>query len=164
MSKLRGVVIAVTAWLLMVGVIAAQVSAAENFEALMSGAQEVPPLDTRSFGRTVFQVSDDGTALNYTVIVGSIVDVTQAHIHLGERGTNGPVVAFLFGFNPDGVTVNGILAEGVITDESIFPVPGFEGTLEALLKRMRAGTTYVNVHTKARPAGEIRGQIIGIGP
>jgi hypothetical protein len=32
-------------------------------------------------------------------------------------------------------------------------------TLDDLLEQMRAGNTYVNVHTKAHPGGEIRGQI-----
>ena len=35
------------------------------------------------------------------------------------------------------------------------------GDFDELVRAMRAGATYVNVHTDARPAGEIRGQWVG---
>jgi hypothetical protein len=52
----------------------------------------------------------------------------------------------------------GTLGEGTITAASL--VGGLLGQpLSALVDAMRAGNTYVNVHTLAFPPGEIRGQI-----
>jgi hypothetical protein len=129
-----------------------------NFRAHLSGDEEVPPVDTQGQGQVIFQLNRDGTELSYKLIVANIEDVTQAHIHLAPAGQNGPVVAFLFGFVFGGVTTNGILAEGtLIADDLIGPLSG--GGLADLINAMRAGNTYVNVHTIAHPPGESRGQI-----
>ncbi len=129
----------------------------------LTGAEEVPPVETAALGAAVFRLSADGTRLNFGIIVGRIEAVTQAHIHLGVRGENGPIAAFLFGFVEASPSINGVLLKGVITDDDVLAPAGFEGTLAALVERMRSGGTYVNVHTAAHPAGEIRGQIRGIG-
>jgi hypothetical protein len=139
---------------------------ANQFVAPMSGDQEVPPVDSNGTGNTVFQLSEDGDSLHYQLIVANTENVTQAHIHLAPAGENGPVVVFLFGFVDGGVTQNGVLAEGTITEADLIPRPGigFDGTLESLLAEMHAGNAYVNVHTVAYPPGEIRGQIMPAGP
>ena len=86
-----------------------------------------------------------------------IVGVTQAHIHRGLPSANGPVVAFLFGRVAPGGAIHGTFAKGTITEDDLLgPLAGdFSGFVEAL----RNGELYVNVHTAAHPAGEIRGQI-----
>jgi len=129
-----------------------------NFVAHLSGGQEVPPAVTGGQGQAIFKLSPDGLSLSYKLIVANIADVTQSHIHLAPAGVNGPVVAFLFGFVPGGVTVNGILAEGTITAANLVgPLAG--QPLSALLEEMNNGGAYVNVHTLSYPGGEIRGQI-----
>jgi len=51
-----------------------------------------------------------------------------------------------------------LLAEGTITaSDLVGPLAG--QPLSALIEAMRAGNTYVNVHTVQFPAGEIAGQI-----
>lgn len=142
---------------------AVSMSDQRNFVAPLSGDQEVPPNDSQGTGVAKFKLSEDGTELSYKLIVANIDNVTQAHIHCGAEGVNGPVVAFLFGFVADGVTVNGVLAEGTIT--SVIPrpdspaCPGGVADFDDLLAKMRSGDAYVNVHTVELPPGEIRGQI-----
>ncbi|RBI60790.1 hypothetical protein DMJ13_17790 [halophilic archaeon] len=136
----------------------------------LSGAQEVPPVETSGQGAAVFKLSDhgDGPHIHYALLVATIKNVTQAHIHLGQKGENGPIVAFLFGKKnkegefssalEQGVTENGVLATGTITAEDLVgPLAG--KSLSNLVEAMRAGSTYVNVHTEQNPPGEIRGQI-----
>lgn len=137
-----------------------------NFGANLSGDEEVPPNDSRGRGHAQFWLSKDGTSLRYKLIVANIENVTQAHIHLAPRGANGPVVTFLFGFVAGGVTENGVLAEGTITQSNLIarPAIGFGATMAELLAAMRTGNAYVNVHTVRIPAGEIRGQIEEHGP
>lgn len=131
----------------------------DNFTAPLKGDQEVPPVETNATGVATFKLSKDGLELSYKVNVGgNIENVTQAHIHIGERGENGPVTVFLFGPSDPPVSPNGPLADGTITaDDLIGPLEG--QTLSALIEEMAAGGTYVNVHTTANPSGEIRGQI-----
>lgn len=129
-----------------------------NFTAPLEGEQEVPPVETKGTGVAKFQLSKDGTELSYKLISSNIDGVTQSHIHVGAAGVNGPVVVFLFGFVADGVSPNGVLAQGTITaSDLVGPLAGMP--LSVLLAEMEAGNTYVNVHTIANPGGEIRGQI-----
>jgi hypothetical protein len=137
-------------------------AASRTFVAPLSGSQEVPAVDTNATGVAVFRLSKDGTELSYRLNVANIVDVTQAHIHLGPAGVNGPVVAWLYPSGPPAQLIpgrtDGVLATGTITAESLVgPLAG--ASLADLVAEMEAGNAYVNVHTSAHPAGEIRGQL-----
>lgn len=131
----------------------------------LSADNEVPANASNGQGEVSFILNDEGTALEYKLIVANTKSITQAHIHCGEAGVNGPVVVFLFGLDPGGVNQNGILAEGTITAENIIPrdssaaCMGGVNSMEKLLEKMRNGGAYVNVHTLALPGGVIRGQI-----
>lgn len=90
--------------------------------------------------------------------VRNIRKVTQAHIHLGRVGVNGPVVAFLFGPVDFGISVNRGVVTGVITRNDLTgPLAG--RSLASLIEAFRNGRAYVNVHTVNHPNGEIRGQV-----
>jgi CHRD domain len=140
---------------------ASKAPAQDHFHATASGREEVPPNDSRGRGTATFKLSEDGSTLTYRLIVANIENVTQSHIHIAPKGVNGPVVVFLFGFVSGGVTQNGLLAEGTITQANLIarPAIGFGGTMAELLAAMRSGNAYVNVHTVAIPAGEVRGQV-----
>lgn len=144
--------------------------AALTFNAAASGDEEVPTRDTRARATAIFHVGDDGTSIDYKLIVANIENVVASHIHLGAAGVNGPVVVFLFGpVSPAGGRVQGVLAEGTITSASLTgPMAG--QTLADLIAAIQAGNTYVNVHTNDGvdpintgpgdfPGGEVRGQI-----
>lgn len=133
-----------------------------NFRAHLSGQEEVPPADTRAQGQAIFKLSADGMSLQYRLNVANIENVTQAHIHLGAQGVNGPVIVWLFPSAPPAMLIpgrfQGVLAAGVITEANL--VGQLAGqTLDDLIELMLAGETYVNVHTSQFPPGEVRGQI-----
>lgn len=153
---------------------AAAVPPARNFIAHLSGAGEVPPRDTPAHGVAKFEVNADGT-LDFKLNVVRIENVVAAHIHIGDPTVNGPVVAFLYGdVPPGGGAIQGRIADGTIqAGDLVGPLAG-QPLLE-LIGRMRAGNTYVNVHTNDGvapintgpgdfPGGEIRGQIQPLGP
>jgi len=134
-----------------------------DFSASLAGANEVPPVATEGTGLATFSLNDSQTALDYTLITYGLEDAVQAHIHIGPADENGPVVVFLFGPEEGGVTRDGVLAQGTITEADLIPVAGvFDGTMATLIDHLRAGTAYVNVHTLANPAGEIRDQVEGL--
>ena len=129
-------------------------SAGVNFVAPMSGDEEVPPVESQATGVAKFKLREEG--LVFKVNVANIEDVVASHIHCGAVGVNGPVGVTLFAGGP--VSVNGTLAEGVITAPDEGNECGWTD-LEAVLAALESGNTYVNVHTVANPGGEIRGQV-----
>lgn len=150
---------------LTIGLSGSVAARSDVFYAGLSGRHEVPPNDSRGFGFSVLKLNRGGDALHYLLVAGNIDGVTQAHIHCGGPDVNGPVVAFLFGPVPEGVTTNGIVSHGSITNAEIIPrpdsevCPGGVANFDDLIAKMRAGETYVNVHSLEFPPGEIRGQV-----
>ncbi|MFC0271792.1 CHRD domain-containing protein [Metabacillus herbersteinensis] len=130
----------------------------ELFFAKLKGSEEVPPVRTDAFGLAKFKVSSNERKIGFRLTVNNLSNFTQAHIHIGRKGVNGPVVAFLFGpVDPD-ISVNKGVVEGIITAEDLVgPLKG--KPLSNLIDLMRDGKTYVNAHTAQNPDGEIRGQI-----
>ena len=136
--------------------------ASGHHHAHMTGAQEVPARDTLAQGQTTFRISRDGESISYRLIVANIENVLQAHIHMAPAGSNGGIVVWLYPSAPPAQLIpgrtQGVLAEGVITASSL--VNALAGApLSDLIDAMRAGNTYVNVHTTQFPPGEVRGQI-----
>jgi glucose/arabinose dehydrogenase len=133
----------------------------DKFEAELEGAQENPPVTTTAGAEAEFKLDSKGRLKFELEATAHIENAQQAHIHLGARGQNGPIVAFLLPFDAAGVDFEegDEIAEGKLTDADVIERPGFDGTVAALVERMRQGRAYVNLHTTAFPAGEIRGQI-----
>jgi glucose/arabinose dehydrogenase len=132
-----------------------------RFTARLDGRQEVPANTSGATGAARFSVRRDGS-LDYRLDVAQISNVRMAHIHLGASGQNGPVVATLFD-RPEGISTydSRTIARGRISAADIVArAPGFSGTPTELLRRLRQGRAYVNVHTALLPGGEVRGQVV----
>ncbi|MGH8658225.1 MAG: CHRD domain-containing protein [Gammaproteobacteria bacterium] len=150
------------------------------FRANLAGEQEVaglvapqPGVTTETTGRFRIKFDSALTKAEFRLRVGDGVKVTQAHLHCAPAGVNGPVVAFLFNVapvpGPGGVDVDGLLAEGELTNADVVPDVDFASdpacgktidNIASLRAAMLQGCIYVNVHTEANPAGEVRGQVI----
>ena len=135
-----------------------------NFAAAVSGADQIPSNDSAATGVATMTADGAQAELRFTLVTHGAEGATQAHIHLGEADENGGVAAFLFGFEAAGVTRNGILATGELTEADLIAKGDFDGSMAQLLDRLRAGAAYVNVHTLALPPGEIRGQLGPLPP
>jgi hypothetical protein len=169
-TKILPVVVLIVLVMLVISSAAyASPAASQNFGARLSGAEEVPPRATDATGSAVFQLSDDGTRISYTVSVSNIENVVAAHIHCGAKGANGPVGVTLFMGSPGGGAISGTLAKGTITAPDSGNGCGW-ANLAAVVAAMNTGNTYVNVHTNDGvaptntgpgdfPGGEIRGQV-----
>ena len=150
----------------------------EHFDIVLEGFQEVPAVSTSGHG--TFRMRSSAPfdyELRYDGLEG---DVLMAHIHLGQAGVNGGIMVWLCD-NPGGPAPDPALplpplcgadgAVGTLTGghlagpaaQGIDP-PGPTEVAEAL-RALRAGVTYVNVHTTRFPGGEIRGQLVrGVDP
>lgn len=128
------------------------------YKAEVSGAAVVPPVTTTAKGEATFEPTMGGKELRYKLTVDGIENVTVAHIHVGKKGKSGPPVAGLFAGPKKEGMFTGTLAEGTITDANLVgPLAG--KTVKDLIKGIRKGEFYVNVHSVKYPDGEIRGQI-----
>jgi CHRD domain-containing protein len=140
-----------------------------SFHAKLTGAQETPPVTTNAKGVALFRLRrDDGAvALRYVVLVRKIDNVTMAHIHCAKRGEAGPIVADLYpAAGAEAKTVgDGWAVRGTVTTVHAVQCKLRDGTmmnvtsLQDLVRLMRRGLTYANVHTTEFPNGEVRGQI-----
>ncbi|OJF68305.1 hypothetical protein BK026_05615 [Alteromonas sp. V450] len=113
-----------------------------TYNVQLSGAQEVPVVDTMSTATAVVEIDEDLPAFSVSVDVSGLTDVTGVHVHDGGIGMNGPVA---FPLSDAG---NGTYT---LDETDISP-----SNLAALTN----GEWYLNVHTAANPSGEVRGQIV----
>jgi hypothetical protein len=134
------------------------------FDARLSGFQEVPAISTSGRGEFRAEVVGDGQsarieyALSYS---GLDTEVTAAHIHFGQRGVNGAVSAFLCGGGKPACPADGTVTGTIVAGDVVGPEDRgiAAGEIEELVRAMRVGVTYANVHTAQYPEGEIRGQL-----
>ena len=153
----------------------------------LSGREEVftpatpggpTPADSRAVGLAIFKESRTGTSVDFVLVTSKIDNVTQAHIHCGRFGENGPIRMWLFpnagpsgtaGPNGSGPRA-GVLASGRFAPAGVICPAANVGQDMPLLDAMRAGLAYVNVHTNDGvaptntgpgdfPGGELRGQL-----
>jgi CHRD domain len=140
-----------------------------HFSTSMTGFEETPPILTNGSG--TFRATVHGDAMTYTETFGGLTSpVTQSHIHFAERGVAGSIFVFLcsnLGNGPAGTQAcpaNGGTITGTVTAANVLAVGSQNitaGEFAELLRILRAGDGYVNVHTVRFPAGEIRGQLRG---
>ncbi|HEX6470277.1 MAG TPA: CHRD domain-containing protein [Streptosporangiaceae bacterium] len=136
----------------------------------LSGYQETPvALSTAGTGRFRAQINERKQQINYTLSYSGLEGtVTQAHIHFGAEAQTAGISVFLcsnLGNGPAGTqacpaapaTVSGVITPADVigpTAQGIAP-----GEFAELLRAIRAGVTYVNVHSTLYPGGEIRAQL-----
>lgn len=137
----------------------------KEFEARLTGFQEVPSLSTT--GRGSFEAKVKKDSIEYELRYrGLSAPALQSHIHLGQRGVAGDISAFLCGGDgkpacPPGTSDTAVVKGTIVAADVIGPTDqGIEaGELDEVLRALRRGFTYANVHTSTFPPGEIRGQI-----
>ena len=144
-----------------------------RFSTRLRAFDEVPSLATPGVGRFSATVSDDGSEVSYRLDYRNLEgSVLQAHIHLAQPGVNGMIMVFLcsnLGNGPAGTPAcpadPGVVTGTFDAADVIGPIQqGVQpGELFTVIRAMRAGFAYANVHTDRFPGGEIRGQIHGPG-
>lgn len=133
----------------------------DSFRAELSSFNQVPSVLASGRGTFEAEINEDGTisfSLTYSRMSSQVV---QAHIHFGDSRTNSGVAVFLCGGAKPACPASGTVT-GTITaaDVSVLPATNGDsviaqgiqpGDLAALIKSIRHGHTYVNVHTTTFP-------------
>jgi hypothetical protein len=151
----------------MLAVPTATADESRSIRATLDSYQEPPALSSPATGTFKAHITDEN-AIEYELTYQDLEsDVAQAHIHFGVPGVNGGIAAWLCQgtiVGPAGTPAcQGARtgsASGVITAAQVIGPAGqgiAPGEFDELVKAIRAGATYANVHTAGRPGGEIRG-------
>jgi hypothetical protein len=148
------------------------VARAEGITASLTGYQEVPAVSTVANGEFHGTISEDEQSIDYTLTYSGLQGtVTQAHIHVAQRGVNGSIVIWLCGTDtnpgpagtqpcPSSGTVSGTITAGDVVAASMTSQQLDAGELDEVIAAIRARVAYANVHTSPlSTGGEIRGQI-----
>jgi CHRD domain len=137
----------------------------------LTGYEEIPTLSTPGHGRFFARINKDETEIEYALKFEELEGtVTQAHIHFGQKGTNGGIMVWLCetATNPSPTgpatpdCVPGEWITGTLdADDVLGPAAqGIQpGEFAEVLAAIRAGRAYANVHSSTRPGGEIRSQL-----
>lgn len=116
------------------------------------------PVSSDARGSVALRVSGDAIAFLLNIDPLPITAVKAAHIHVGAPGTNGPIIFSLFD-SDFGLTftspLRGNLNAANLQTRPEARITSLSDAVEAIL----SGNAYVNVHTAAFPAGEMRGQL-----
>jgi Cu/Zn superoxide dismutase len=147
-ESVKGLALFVVAvFLLMAGAAGARTQASKvQISAKLAAANETPTPKgnvasaTGAFTGTLTK-SDTGAVLTWQLTFSNLSgDAIAAHIHIAARGVAGPVVVPL-------------------CTPCSSPVTGTSNINATMLEAIQSDRAYVNVHTKANPAGEIRDQV-----
>jgi len=149
---------------------AAQAQEGRKFKATLISYEEVPALSNTGAGTFDLMIDSTDTSFDYELSFSGIsgTGATQAHIHIGQKGVSGAIMVFFcsnLGNGPPGTQAcpaNGTVS-GTITAANVIGPAGqgiAAGEFAEVLKAIRAGTVYANVHSVLFPAGEIRGQLV----
>lgn len=135
-----------------------------HFKTELNGFSEVPAVSSTGSGEFSARIRGEAAIdweLSYENLEGTTT--LAAHVHFGQRSVNGGVSFFLCG-GPDTLpcTPGSGSFSGTATAANIVgpTAQGIAPTeIAELIRAMRAGKTYANVHTDKHPGGEIRGDI-----
>ena len=146
--------------------LAAQTPGPSRVHADMNGLQEDPSVSTVGNGSFTARIDDELQVIEYELSYSDLEggNTLFAHIHLGAHDHNGGVSAFLCGGSTKPApcpNVSGVVSGTIVPADVVGPnAQGIEpGSWGELVRAIRAGHTYVNVHTVRWPGGEVRGQI-----
>ena len=129
----------------------------------LTGSAVVAPVTTGSSGTATFERSlGDFNFVDYIIDLKSMQGIRAVHLHLGAAGSNqastDPPLVSLFDSIP-GIPlpdINGRFMENNFTVTELRPKGISLDSLEALVAK---GMVYMDIHTRAFPNGEIRGQL-----
>jgi len=146
--------------------------------ARLHGFQEVPPVATVATGELRMRINAGDSSIDYELTYEGLQgNVTQAHIHFGQRHVNGGIVLWFCGTTiltpptpgPSGTPTctngSGVFT-GTFTAANVQAIGGGNvgqqvaaGEFAKVVAALQAGVAYANVHTVPSLGGEIRGQI-----
>lgn len=144
--------------------------AQSDFQATLRSYNEVPSINSTARAHLTLSISPDDSSISWSMTIVKVPGgITQSHIHFAQTGVNGGIVIFFcsnLGNGPADTqacpTNLPATISGTITAADVLSVTGqgmHAGDLNSVLRAIRAGNAYANIHSVAFPGGELRGQL-----
>jgi len=136
-----------------------------TFHARLNGGHETPSISTNATGEFRATLNSTGDELSYELTYSGLEggNTLFAHVHLGQTGVAGGVMFFLCGGGGKPACPNSeATVTGTVNASNVIGPAGqgvTAGQFDEVIRAMRDGLSYANVHTTTFAAGEIRGQL-----
>lgn len=141
---------------------------AVGISARMRALNEVPPNSSEARAEFRGTINSDGT-ITYTLTWTGLTTLPLfSHIHFAPPKINGGVMVFLCGGggkapctqNSSGEASGTIAAADIVgpAAQGINPAPA--GDFADVIRAIRTGNAYANLHTTKYPGGEVRGLVV----
>jgi hypothetical protein len=138
-------------------------SQTERFSATLSGAEEVPPINTAGTGD--FEMTIQQGAITFSLNFSNLSSpLSVAHLHFAPGKVAGGVMIFLCGGGNQPAcpattegTITGTITAANVTGPTTQGIAA--GDLDSALDAVREDLSYANMHTANFGSGEIRGQV-----
>ena len=157
--------------IVLLGAVEAAAQNTSRVSTTLVGPGEVPAISTAAQGSFSAVINEGAGMVEWTLSYSGLSsDVAMAHIHFGQPFANGGIVVWLCRTTqpappapaslpqqcPQSGTISGVFTadDVVATSQGITA-----GEFDEVLRALRNGLAYANVHTANHGGGEIRGQI-----
>jgi CHRD domain len=173
-SKLSAVFVATMAALFVAPLFAHDKGDKSHFTTNLTGYEETPStINSAASGEFKLKISKDGASIKYELSYRDLPSaITQSHIHFGRPALSGGIVLFLCtnlappagvplpqSCPPTPATINGTLTEADVVPVVGQSIDAGAAGFAEIVKAIRSGAAYANVHTTGHPSGEIRGAL-----
>jgi len=131
-----------------------------DFEANLSGFNQIPIVNSPAIGNVKFRIDDDSTRIFYSFTIENATNILSAGgatVNCGVEGINGSIIMFLAGEMQGGYNNSYELS----AERNFFDIINTScgDNVKELINALNTEKLYVNVRSAAHPTGEIRGQI-----
>jgi len=149
-------------------------AAAETVTVQLRGFEEVPVNVSPATGSLRLFINDRAGTIDYELTYDNLVGtVTQSHIHVGQMSVNGGITLWLCGTSFSATTPGPAgtptcpagrsgTVTGTLTAANVQPITAqlvTAGDLDDVIRAIRSGVAYGNVHSTVELGGEIRAQL-----
>ncbi|HET7504291.1 MAG TPA: CHRD domain-containing protein [Kofleriaceae bacterium] len=140
-----------------------------TLRATLRGLNEVPPIATPATATLRATLDESAQTITFTLEFRDLTaNPAAAHIHFGPPGVNGGVMVFFCGGGGKPAcpastagTVTGTIAATDVVGPAAQGIAA--GDFASVVRAIRTGNSYANMHNERFPSGELRGKVIASG-
>jgi len=140
-----------------------------TLRAELRGLNEVPPTTSRGSASLRAQLDEEAGTIDFTLDFADLTAApSAAHIHFGPTKVNGGVMVFFCGGGGKPAcpaatsgTVTGTIAAADVVGPTAQGITA--GDFDDVVRAVRTGNSYANMHNANFPGGEIRGRVTTSG-
>ncbi|HMG24534.1 MAG TPA: CHRD domain-containing protein [Kofleriaceae bacterium] len=140
-----------------------------TLRAELRGLNEVPPTTSKGSASLRAQLDEEAGTIDFTLDFADLTQApTVAHIHFGPTKVNGGVMVFFCGGGGKPAcptTTTGTITGTIAAADVLGPAPQgiTAGDFDDVVRAIRTGNSYANMHNLNFPNGEVRGKVTASG-